>query len=133
LCPFGLAFDGQGNLWVADNGNNRVLQYWPPFSNGMAASLVLGQANFTTYSLTPPSTSSTIWFPMSLAFDTSGRLFVADMMANRTLIFTPPFSNNMAATLVIGQQDFAHWLVNQGGGYTPAANTLAGPFSVATW
>jgi hypothetical protein len=126
--PFGLAFDGPGNLWVADNGNSRVLQYALPFTNGMAASLVLGQANFTTtYSLTPPPTSSTIWFPMSLAFDTSGRLFVADMMASRTLIFTPPFSNNMAATLVLGQQDFAHYLMNQGGGSTPAANTSVRP------
>ena len=37
------AFDGSGNLWVADAFNQRVLEYTPPFSNGMAASLELGQ------------------------------------------------------------------------------------------
>src|ERR1035441_1217723 len=40
--------DGAGNLYVADYGNCRVLQYKPPFTNGMAANLVIGQPNFTT-------------------------------------------------------------------------------------
>jgi DNA-binding beta-propeller fold protein YncE len=28
--PTGLTFDGQGNLWVADTGNNRLLRFSPP-------------------------------------------------------------------------------------------------------
>lgn len=41
--PSALAFDDKGNLWVSDGGNSRVLEYVPPFHNGMAASLALGQ------------------------------------------------------------------------------------------
>src|SRR5439155_18950122 len=44
--PIGTAFDSLGNLWVADLGNNRVLEYQPPFSTDMSASLVLGQSGF---------------------------------------------------------------------------------------
>jgi DNA-binding transcriptional ArsR family regulator len=36
-------FDASGNLWVADWVGVRVLEYKPPFSNGMNASLVIGQ------------------------------------------------------------------------------------------
>ena len=45
LCyPAAVAFDASGDLWVADRGNNRVLEYAPPFSTGMAASMELGYA-----------------------------------------------------------------------------------------
>ena len=44
LCsPDGIVFDSRGNHRVADRDNNRVLEYRPPFSTGMAASLELGQ------------------------------------------------------------------------------------------
>jgi len=39
-------------LWVADNGNSRVLEFEPPFSNGMNASTVIGKPNFTNLSCT---------------------------------------------------------------------------------
>ena len=48
----GLAFDAGGNLWVTDTANNRVLRY--PVNalkaavNGLAADLVVGQADFTS-------------------------------------------------------------------------------------
>jgi len=129
---FGLGFDGQGNLWLADYANSRVLQYRPPFTSGMAASLVLGQTNFSDWSAGPPLTSSTMSLPMGLAFDSSGKLFVADAYASRTLIYAPPFSNGMAASIVIGQADFSSFSFNQGL-LTPAANTLCLPTSVATW
>ena len=35
--PVGIVFDKQGNLWVADPSNNRVLRYPPPFTDGMPA------------------------------------------------------------------------------------------------
>jgi DNA-binding beta-propeller fold protein YncE len=46
--PYDARFDPTGNLWVADCGNDRVLRYAQPFSNGMAANLVLGQPGVTT-------------------------------------------------------------------------------------
>jgi NHL repeat len=124
---FGVAVDRSGNLWVADSGSNRVLEYKPPFSNGMAATLAIGQANLTTGSpnqggATPTSaTLSDLAYPV---FDSSGNLWVADFFNNRLLQFKPPFATGMAASVVLGQADFTHGLANQGG--TVAANTLDG-------
>ncbi len=67
----GIASDLSGNLYIADLVNNRVLQFVPPFSNGMNASIVFGQSNLTTY--TPSSsasglgTSPLMWQPMPAA------------------------------------------------------------------
>ena len=45
-----IAFDPKGNLWVADQNNNRVLEFSNASlsTNGAAASIVLGQKNFTS-------------------------------------------------------------------------------------
>ena len=103
------AFDKSGNLWVPDSFNNRVLEFQPPFITGMSASLVLGQADFTHSSPNQggtAATSATLNFPEAVSFDFSGRLFVADTKNDRTLVFVPPFSNGMNASLVIGEPDF---------------------------
>jgi hypothetical protein len=106
----GAAFDSSGNLWVTDSLNNRVLEFQPPFTTNMTASLVLGQADFTHNSANQGGaapTSATLSFPGQIMFDSSGRLFVSDLSNNRTLVFTPPFSIGMNASLVIGQGNFA--------------------------
>ncbi len=102
--PVGLAFDSSGNLWVVDSRNNRILQFKPPFANGMNASVVIGQANFT--SVTAATTNSGLNGPQLVAVDSSGNLWVTDAFNNRVLQFKPPFANGMAASLVIGQADF---------------------------
>ncbi len=102
--PVGLAFDGSGNLWVADFGNSRILQYKPPFAANMNASLVLGQADFTSGA--GATTNSGLRGPESIAFDASGDLWVSDTYNNRVLEFEPPFANGMTANWVIGQADF---------------------------
>ena len=107
--PFGLGFDASGNLWVADSSNNRVLMFKPPFSNGMAASLVIGQSDFISGSVNGGSETPTqtgFNFPVGLGFDASGNLWVADMYNSRVLMFMPPFSNGKPASVVIGQSDF---------------------------
>jgi sugar lactone lactonase YvrE len=102
--PGGLAFDSSGNLWVVDFGNNRLLQFKPPFSNGMNASLVIGQGNFISGA--PATTNSALRGPHLIAFDASGNLWVTDSGNDRVLEFKPPFANGMAASVVIGQTDF---------------------------
>ncbi len=57
--PAGLAVDGQGNLWVADVGNNRVLGF-PPANLAAntqlpAATVVLGQTSFISARAFPGS------------------------------------------------------------------------------
>src|SRR5579871_6511699 len=49
----GIAFDAQGNLWISDAGNNRVLRYpasslGPHATNQPAADLVIGQTDFVS-------------------------------------------------------------------------------------
>jgi sugar lactone lactonase YvrE len=105
LCgPAGLAFDARGNLWVADSSDQRVIEFSPPFPDGMSASLVIGQPDFT-HNESQPSTANSLNYPDSLTFDADGDLVVSDHGNSRVLIFVPPFSNGMSATVVIGQSD----------------------------
>lgn len=130
LCgPDAIAFDAKGDLWVSDSADLRVLEFAPPFSSGMAASLELGQPPATAFTSNAPQPPSATSFcaPQGLSFDSSGNLWVAD--CDRVLEFVPPFSNDMAASLVLGQPNFTQGL-NEAP-VPPAANTLAGP--VGLW
>jgi sugar lactone lactonase YvrE len=102
--PHGIIFDKSGNLWVADSSNNRVLEFVPPFSSGLSASLTLGQLAFGTNICT--QSSSNLCYPTDLAFDASGDLWVVDCNNNRILEYTPPFTTGKSAILVIGQIGF---------------------------
>src|SRR5579872_611984 len=48
--PESLVFDNSGNLWVADTGNGRILEFASPFKNYENASIVIGEQNFTASS-----------------------------------------------------------------------------------
>ena len=111
--PNALAFDSSGNLWVDDFGANRILEYQPPFSTGMNASLVIGQKDFNSWGdtshLSPPpgpASRNRFFSPDSIAFDSQGNLWVNDAGNNRVLEFTLPFSNGMNASRVLGQSNF---------------------------
>lgn len=102
--PLGIAFDSQGNLWTGDYTNNRVLEFQPPFTTGMNASLVLGQTDLT--SSVSSTTASGLSSPYDVSFDSKGNLYVADYDNNRTVMFSGPFSSGMSATKVLGAPDF---------------------------
>ena len=127
------AFDGDGNLWVSDTTNNRVLEYVPPFSNGMAATRELGQSSGATAFTTNASTTSQsgFFYPYGISFDSSGNMQVLDFFNSRVMIFEPPFSNGMNATTVFGQANFTTGTANQGG--SVGANTLYWPLSGVTF
>jgi sugar lactone lactonase YvrE len=109
--PDGLTFDSSGNLWVADAGYYRVEEFKAPFSFGEAASVVLGQDNFTAKNFPnepncPPTcgapTKSTLDGPYDVAFDSSGNIWVADRNDHRVSEFTPPFTNGESASTIVG-------------------------------
>ena len=102
--PNGLAFDSGGNLWVSDSSNNRILEYRAPLSTGEAASIVIGQSNFTGSG--ERTTATGLDNPYGLTFDSSGNLWVADLQNGRVLEYTAPFSTGEAASLVIGEPNF---------------------------
>ena len=103
--PHGLVFDKRGNLWVADSYNARVLEFSPPFTTGMAASLVLGQSPFITGVCSGNTSASSLCWPTDLTFDADGNLWIADY-ENRVLEFKPPFVTEQSASIVLGQKDF---------------------------
>ena len=99
----GIALDGSGNLYIADPGNNRVLQFAAnSLSSGVTdppASVVIGQAGMTLRSSPPQGQidRNTLYIPAGLALDSAGNLFVVDAY-NRIMVFTPPFATGMAAS-----------------------------------
>jgi hypothetical protein len=107
--PTAVFLDANNGLWVADTGNDRVLYYGPITGNGQAATLVLGQPNFTADTQSqylPNTTASSLLAPASVSSDGT-RLFIADSFQNRVLIWrTIPTTNNQAADFVLGQPDF---------------------------
>lgn len=134
--PTGLAVDGNGDLWVADSGNARVLRFPRPFSqSGLPrANLVLGQSSFTS-KLTDPS-SRTMAAPFGLAFSGQGHLLVSDSAHHRVLMFLRPaggdFVNGQAAAAKIGQPDFVSVGAGQGASGAPAPlNRLNSPRGIA--
>jgi uncharacterized protein (TIGR03437 family) len=117
LCfPKGIVVDSNGNLYVADSNNGRVLRFPAPFSQPagqlITADLVLGQSSFTS-SIKVPS-SSTMSNPYGLAFTGTNGLLVSDLAYNRVLYI--PFSangtfaagtdNGKVAAKVFGEPDF---------------------------
>ena len=111
LYPTDVAVDEEGNVWVADRGNSRVLRFPKPFAadgsvipGPYEANLVLGQ--FDMHSLTTDATQRTMAAPFALRFTVEGGLLVSDDFHNRVLLFEKPFESGMNASKVIGQPDF---------------------------
>ncbi len=91
----------------------------------MNASAVLGAPDFTTWA--PVLGQNGISDPISLAFDANGNLWVTDSAYVRVVEFVPPFTNDMNASLVIGQPDF----VTSGPGPIIGPDTLSLPCGAA--
>jgi uncharacterized repeat protein (TIGR01451 family) len=133
--PFRVAVDASGRLWVADHRNNRVLRFDAAAgkANGADADGVLGQADFThgDFNRGGGVAANTLIFPVGVALDYSGRLWVADSSNSRVLRFDAAASkaNGADADGVLGQADFTHSSANRGG--SVAANTLYFPSGVA--
>jgi len=124
--PLGLCWHGS-NLWVCDNDNNRVLRYSSPSANGQAASLVLGQAIFTT--ATTGCTATAMSGPNDVMVY-GGKLFVADTGNHRVLVYNAvPASSGTAANFALGQAAGGSNLTTNATACTAAG--MNGPFGLA--
>lgn len=96
-----VVFDSNNNMYVSDISNNRIMifSYGSGFTNGMNASIVLGQTSFTTDA--SGTSLSELNNPQGMAFDNKGNLWVYDAVNSRVLRFNPPFTTGMSASFAI--------------------------------
>ncbi|MEM9018193.1 MAG: NHL repeat-containing protein, partial [Verrucomicrobiota bacterium] len=105
--PNGVALGTNGELWVADPNNNRVLRFDTPStqadSNGADADGVLGQTLFTT--ATGGTDEDSLDDPRKLTVAPNGDLWVIESIQHRALRFPDAANlpNGSDATNVLGQ------------------------------
>lgn len=131
--PGGLAIDGQGNLYVADTKNARVLRFVAPLGPAAinaAATVVWGQNNFSSGAAPQAASASTVNGPVGVCVDNSGNLYVATPADNRVLMFPPGSGVGSSATSVFGQPDMVTTTPNSGTTPFASPNTLWAPRDV---
>ncbi|HXI38636.1 MAG TPA: hypothetical protein VNH83_01595, partial [Bryobacteraceae bacterium] len=126
--PAGLAIGPNGHLFVADRGNNRILEFAAGAAAGAGAIRVFGQTSFSTSSAPATVSAQTLTKPQGLCIDGAGNLYAADTGANRIVVYsiadrTP--ASGPSASIVIGQSAMTTALP---GGGAAGLNT---PFDVA--
>ena len=72
--PFGVSFDSAGNLYIADTGNNRVRRVVPSGTITTVAGDGLSGPGYDGH----PATSEPVTFPTAVAFDSTGRMTIAE-------------------------------------------------------
>ncbi len=108
-------------MWVADGNNARVLEYMPPFTDGMPASVVLGQATFEGMHM--GTSASLLAEPYDVRADKTGNLWVADTENNRVVEFagTPVPEFGPLAPLVLAITVISSLAVLKMGKFRPVA------------
>ena len=121
--PVGVAVDrstSPNRLWVVDIGNNRALGYGSTLlGNNDPADVVLGQYHFTDGSTNAgingplQNADSTVasvvslFYPIGVAVDSLGGVYVGDNSNARVLRFADPFGTDKIADNVFGQTNFS--------------------------
>jgi len=123
-------------LFAADLANNRVLVFdlSAPITDGMNATRVLGQADFTTVTSNRggAAAANTLARPEEVHYISSTTtLAVSDSSNHRVLLYdlSAPITDGMNATHVLGQADFTSVTANRGG--SVGQNTFAAPAGLA--
>jgi hypothetical protein len=90
----GVDIDSSGNLWVVDNGNNRVLRF--P-SGSKTADLVLGQSDFTSND--PGSDLNQLNAPAAVRVNSQGWVYVADQGNQRVIVYKGTLTDGVTGAL----------------------------------
>lgn len=90
--PSGVATDKNGNVYVADSGNNKIRKITP---SGVVTTLA-GSANYVSGYIDGIGTAARFDGPSGIETDADGNIFVADMYNNKIRKITP---NGVVTTL----------------------------------
>ncbi len=161
LCePISVALDSNDNLYIADELNNRVLEYDQPLGSSagcatpgqpgcagdVIADRVFGQGsegnNFTYNNCAngvgpnPMPSAVGMCHPTAVALDSNDNLYVADTSNNRVLEFDQPIArSNFVANRVLGQgaiNNFSTIACDNGGSApTPSPVGMCQPYGLA--
>jgi uncharacterized protein (TIGR03437 family) len=127
--PTALVFDAQGNLYVSDYNNTRVLRFAAPLTPNEPATAVWGQSNFASRGVPQQASATTLAGPISIAV-ANGNLYVAVPHDNRVLVFPTATTTGAAATGVFAQTDFTSTTANAGAAPLASPSTLNQPYDV---
>jgi sugar lactone lactonase YvrE len=86
--PEGVTVDPQGNVFVSDTENHRVVVFNPPLSNGMNGT------PFGSKNCMGNPTLDEFCYPRALASDPQGNIYLADEFHDRILIYQTPIASN---------------------------------------
>lgn len=84
--PTGVCVDSAGNVFIADNGNNRIM--FIPKTSGTYFGSVNATTNFGNYLYTMPGYASLLSAPRKITVDSSNHFCVASY-GNHTIVFYP--------------------------------------------
>ena len=100
--PRQAAVDPSGNLYIADWGNSRVLEYSAPATSNTTPNRVFGQADdfngFHCNFFGSAPDAATLCSPQGVAVDGLGDVAISDTLNNRVLWFDQPLAATPTAT-----------------------------------
>lgn len=123
--PRGVAIDPNGNIWIADRANHRVVRYT---AGASSADGLIGQSSYSV-GTSGGCDAHSLNAPDAVAADANG-VYVADTLNHRVLYFPTlnPGASLPMATRIYGQSSFSSCTANAGG---IGAATLNTPGSIA--
>ncbi len=128
--PSCVTVDKDGNLYVGERGNSRVLIFLNASSksNGASADIVLGKSDFADGSTPGTANRGNIYLPYALAVDQKKNLYIADGGFNRLMVFSsaPSKKNGDSADVVIGKSNFTNGTIT-----AASADNIGQPYGVA--